>query len=489
MNRIYLIARREYLSYVATWGFWLSIALVPFFMSAGVVAPMLAERAASTRYYAVVADDPALEAALDGYIADGRRRELRGAVTAFARLRGADEAREEAALAAFDAAPTGSEGLADAAGVLGLPGAESVRIPESKLVKVDPPARTPEALRPYLLGERTLDVGAAEPHALDAAVFLRRDAEAGVAIDYWGAPKLENNLADTARRAMRDFMRREALARAGVDPSAVAAADALAPRMRELNPEREEGDAAVTFVDRLPFLAGAFMGIGLWIVIFSVVNMLLTAVIEEKGNKILESLLAHANYREILIGKLIGVAGVSATLLTAWASFALLGVATVANAGAALPEGALAAILAPKLIIPFVAYFVLGYLMYGAIFLAIGSLCETIQEAQTLMSPMIFILMAPMLVLPIALHEPDSPIIAVISWIPLYTPFTMMARLASDPPLVDLIGTSLLLLAATVAILWAAGGVFRAGVTGRAGPDAVKKALGRLLKRRRSAAA
>ena len=139
--------------------------------------------------------------------------------------------------------------------------------------------------------------------------------------------------------------------------------------------------------------------------------------------------------------------------------------------------------VANLLILPFIAYFALGYLMYGAIFLAIGSLCETIQEAQTLMTPMIFVLMMPMLLLIVVIQAPDAPLVRILSWVPLYTPFLMMIRLPSDPPLFEVIGTSVTLAAFTALILWGAGGVFRAGAVGQAGPDFFKRMLGRLVRR------
>ena len=117
--------------------------------------------------------------------------------------------------------------------------------------------------------------------------------------------------------------------------------------------------------------------------------------------------------------------------------------------------------------------------MYGAIFLAIGSLCETIQEAQTLMTPMMFVIMGPMLLAPVVIRAPDAPIATVMSWAPLYTPFLMMVRLPSGPPLYEVVGTSIVLAASTVLILWAAGGVFRAGVVGGARPGALKAMIGR----------
>ena len=54
MRAIYLIARREYLSYVATWGFWLSLLSVPLFMLVGGGLPALIEGSQPTRHYAII---------------------------------------------------------------------------------------------------------------------------------------------------------------------------------------------------------------------------------------------------------------------------------------------------------------------------------------------------------------------------------------------------------------------------------------------------
>ena len=94
------------------------------------------------------------------------------------------------------------------------------------------------------------------------------------------------------------------------------------------------------------------------------------------------------------------------------------------------------------------------------------------------MSPIIFTLMIPMLALSFALQDPDSPVLAIISWIPLFTPYIMLARLPADPPMMDIIGTTLVMVITTMIVLWAAGRVFRAGAMHGAGVDYFKKLVG-----------
>jgi ABC-2 type transport system permease protein len=60
--------------------------------------------------------------------------------------------------------------------------------------------------------------------------------------------------------------------------------------------------------------------------------------------------------------------------------------------------------------------------------------------------------------------DPNGFLARVLSWIPLYTPFVMMNRAAADPPLVDVIGTMVLLIASTAFALWMAVKIFRIGI-------------------------
>jgi ABC-type Na+ efflux pump permease subunit len=112
----------------------------------------------------------------------------------------------------------------------------------------------------------------------------------------------------------------------------------------------------------------------------------------------------------------------------------------------------------------FVLYFVLGYLLYAGIFLSIGSLCNSLKEAQNLQGPMMMIMMVPLLTMVFINRDPHGPLATVLTWIPIYTPFTMMNRAAADPPLFDLIGSIALMVVTTALILWLSGKIFRIGI-------------------------
>ena len=102
--------------------------------------------------------------------------------------------------------------------------------------------------------------------------------------------------------------------------------------------------------------------------------------------------------------------------------------------------------------------------MYAAFILAIGSVCNTIKEAQSYMGLFTMVMMIPLMTLTFIPKDPNGPVARLLSWIPLYTPFVMMNRVNADPPLVDLIGTLILLMATTALALWMCGKVFRIGI-------------------------
>jgi len=418
MNRLYLIARREFLSYVATVGFWISLMTVPLFMTMGFLAPQLLEGASPSRLYSVIARDGATAIAI------------------------------------------------------------AERLRDAEYVRVEAPSASPDELRPYLLGERQVD-GPNGPGALHAVLFIRGTAEGGYELDYWSANLASGTLKDAAEDALADRMADAYLRGQGVDPNVVAAAEDREPVVRELSPDKEEGAEEVTMADRLPYILGAGAGFVLWSVLFSVVNMLLTSTIEEKGNKILEVLMSSARLTEILAGKLLGVAGVSFTLIVVWIA-AALGVMTMIAAfvdtdNALTPV--FSAVLDPALLIPFVGYFVIGYLMYGAVFMAIGSLCETIQEAQTFMSPLIIVLMIPLGLLVFSIQNLDSPLIAAASWVPFFTPFLMIARLPTGLPLWEIAATTAVMVGFTFLVLLTASFIFRQGALGQVSAGNLKRLL------------
>jgi len=479
MRHIYLIARREYLSYVATIGFWVSLAMIPIFLLLGMMLPAFLDRASPTRNFVLIDNTGQFEAAITVAFDRQRNEQIAHMLERLILIEG----ETKPLIMAKDAVENhASEEQLEQ--LLGEKYASNLNSLRQDFRQVEAPARSSVGLRPWLLGDKKLDTPRG-PEGLHAAIFIDMSAENDVRIKYWSANVNESRLRNLVRNAVREQMRIDGFTKAGIERSLVEKISELSPIVTSLSPEKAADNAQVTAEDRLPFAMAVMFGFLLWSVVFSVANMLLTSVIEEKSNKILDSLLCAAPLRAILMGKLFGVAAVSFTLLAGWA---LAGVVSATLAGSIIDvDGGdkFASLVSAagdlKLLIPFFGYFVFGYLMFGSVFLALGSLCETLQEAQTLMTPLIFLLMVPLIALMFAMQDPESPILAVLSWIPLFTPYIMMARLPTDPPLIEIIGTTLVMLATTALILLAAGKIFQAGVMHQAGADYFQRMFGKYL--------
>jgi ABC-2 type transport system permease protein len=253
-------------------------------------------------------------------------------------------------------------------------------------------------------------------------------------------------------------MQQARLRQAGLDPKLVDQLAAMAPTVRFLSPKAALG--RVSLRDRLPSILGLGLAFALFFAIFTGAGILLNSVIEEKSSRILEVLLSSASVPEILGGKILGAAALSATVIGGWG---LVGVLALARYSPVLLGDSIAALMAHGLIAWFVLFFIGGYLMYASIFAAIGAFCETAREAQTLLGPMMLIITIPVLFLSLALQHPNAPVIVALSWIPIFTPFIMTARLAAGPPVWEVLGALAVMAATVTAVVWLCARAFRAG--------------------------
>ncbi|MCI4646011.1 MAG: ABC transporter permease [Hyphomonadaceae bacterium] len=471
---IYLVARRDYLGYVTAWGFWLGLLITPVLLGVGMMVPALAASSVPVRYFTVVDAQGDFHAALVQEMADRRERIARNVVDGAGMLLG-DDADRGAALERFDAAIEAGESPA-AAMEIAAPHLPDLQLPEQDFVLVDPPAQTLDDLRPYLVGERFLETESG-PRPLFAALLVSEEG-----VEYWSENVTVDGIKSLARRAASDMARNEVFGAAGVSIGILDEIEAATPGLVEKRLREEAGsDSEVTLADRAPFIVSIAMSFFLWTLIFSVVNYLLMGTIEERSNKIFDTLLTSVKLPHMLAGKLIAVLAVSLTLMSVWTlggmGVTALGISAMPGELRELVGAMAAAALDPGILIPALISFLLGYLMYGSIFLALGSLCDTIQEAQTLMTPLLILLMVPLFVAIVAMTDPESPVLSVLSWVPLFTPFLMILRMPTEPPLWEVLAQLGLMVAFTVAILWLAARIYRAGAVHGAG---VNDAMGYL---------
>jgi len=216
----------------------------------------------------------------------------------------------------------------------------------------------------------------------------------------------------------------------------------------------------------------------LWISIFTASQMLLTGTIEEKSNRLIEVLLSSISPLQLMAGKVLGIAATGMTMVGVWVLCALGGARFIpALLGKNLDFNFAGVVGDPVYLISFLIYFMLGYLFYAAILVGIGSVCNTLKEAQNLMSPIIMMLFLPlMLMVPIG-KDPNGLLAKVVSFIPPLTPFAMMNRAAGPPEQWEYVATTLLMIISIVFAFWAGARVFRIGILLTGKPPNLKEIL------------
>lgn len=288
------------------------------------------------------------------------------------------------------------------------------------------------------------------PAAAERAV---REGEADAALDADGVvvrsePPAE--LLDLLRRASAAIASEEALARAGLTPPEIEAALHPPPlpvrALEPIDPRRRE-QAAVSLVGVLA-LYGQLFAYGYWVA---------AGVVEEKASRVVELLLAAVRPSQLLRGKILGIGLLGLFQL---AIIAGVGLAAAVVAGALrFPAGALTVI---GLVM---AWYVLGYAFYAALFAVAGSIVPRQEDLQATMTPMTIVIIGSLFVGIEATRNPGGTLALVASFLPPSAPLVMPSRLIlGDAPVWQGALSAALLLGATVGLVPVATAIYRRAV-------------------------
>lgn len=526
MKIIGLIALREYMENVRTRGFWISILFVPVLFAGVFLMQTRLAGITPTRYYLLIDQSggyrTAVEAAIDleyqrqiltsfvNYLLENRKdtdpertSADANAGTAADQLIDNVDSDEVSALnewiesGGLDVALTMvSPYLKEDAAGFELPSRQFVAAELPADVNPDAePETLIDSLRPYLNGDRQLMVDG-KPSQLFALIFIPDDVDrfivrpgpvpaapdrSYVGIQYWASNLTDSRLPDAIERSINTEVRNLEFDRYGVDASVVRNVQRTRLPLSRLDPKAEVGEEQVSLADTFRQYAPMGFVYLMFIALMQSVQYLLSNTIEEKSNRIIEVLLASVTPDELMLGKLLGIGMSSFTTVAVWVASAIAFLTFYPSTQAETVSQILDVILGSELIPWFVFYCLAGYALYAGFFLAIGSLCNTLKEAQSMMMPVIVVMVIPVMIMPFVVLDPNNTLYRAMSWFPLFTPYLMMNRAAADPPLVDVIGTSVVLLVSIVLMLWLSGRIFRHGVL-RSGQPPKLAELFRLLR-------
>ncbi len=243
-------------------------------------------------------------------------------------------------------------------------------------------------------------------------------------------------------------------------------------------------------------IAAYIFGFLIYMFVFLYGGMVMQGVIEEKSNKVLEVMVSSVKPFQLMMGKILGIASVALTQLVIWIIFIIvvgggvmslfagdmieaakamssgmpMSVDMAAMAGGMTPDMAAAinTLTDPgylfRLIGGFIVYFIGGYLLYAAMFAAVGSAVDNEKDTQNLQTPISMPLIVALFVMITAMQDPHSPLAVWCSIIPFTSPIVMVARLPYGVPAWELWTSIALLFASFVAIVWFAGKIYRVGI-------------------------
>jgi len=444
IRRIGYIAVREFLGTVMTRGFLIGVLILPALLAlAFTLGPrLLNQRSAPVRGQIAVVDPT-------GRVAG----ELREAATPQA----IGARRAEAARRVMAAAPAAVREAAESGAAASNAAVERISgaVPELQVVERAADADDPADLRSHKAW--LTDTTPGERHL--ALIVVQRDAvDPAPGGGEYGTYQLyvPPNLDDRIENVLFDCLRAaivSARAKAQrLDPRSV---DALVRvnRAASITVSKVGERATVGVFNRvLPF---AFVGL----LLFSVMmggQGLVTSTVEEKTSRVIEVLLSAVSPFELLAGKILGQMAVSLVVLGLYIGLAFMVLASFALFG----------LLDLTLVLYLLLFFVITYLTIGSAMAAVGSAVNEMREAQSLMMPIILVMMVPwMLAEPIA-RQPNSTFSTAISFVPPVNTFAMLLRMTSSapPPAWQVWVTIVIGLAAVVGSVWCAAKVFTIGL-------------------------
>jgi ABC-2 type transport system permease protein len=410
LNSMFVVLKKEYLQRLKSVAFWLSTVLLPFFMVAMVILPMLLMMRQEAKFTVAVSD------------------------------------------------PTGTF----------LPAMEKIQADMSKAntaVKLDPKAsaldRQPQMDMTFqdATGQKAEDLRAqVEQKKLDGYLIIPADPFKAESFEFY-ARNLSNfaalsHLESIANRALF-LLKSQALKLDDQNRAFLAKRiDLKAFRVEKGGAKEEKGFAAFFAV------MGIFITLYMLILIYG--QFIMRAVLEEKTTRVVEILASSVPPFQLMMGKIIGVSLAGLTQVAIWGTCLL--VLSAGAFGFVASTGSLPSLTATQLIF-FVVFFLLGYFLYATLYAAVGAMFNNEQEAQQMAMVVVIPVIIPVLLMQSIIASPDSTMSVVMSMIPIFTPLLMYLRILVETPPAWQIALSLVLTFLTlVGAIYVCGKIYRIGI-------------------------
>lgn len=299
----------------------------------------------------------------------------------------------------------------------------------------------------------------------DAVIIIPADMATGGVVEYHAKRITDFQVQSFIRDALTQIATSDRLKAAGLSGSQIAEASKRVP-LKPIDVSGRKDSAA----GRSAFGFITIFALYMMIAIYG--GMIMNGFIEDKSSKVMEVMLSCVSARQILLGKVLGVALTSLTQLGVWALAVLVAIKIKPDL---MPAGFT---VTPFLLLMTVVFFLLGYLGYALMMAAAGAMCTTLQDAQQYMLPIYLPIIIAMTMMPAVIRAPDGGIALALSLCPLTAPIIMPAMLGmSSVPLWQLLTSIGLLLLWAYLVLRGASKLFRMMILNQGKAPTLKQGL------------
>ena len=237
-----------------------------------------------------------------------------------------------------------------------------------------------------------------------------------------------------------------------------------------LDEDQETETSSVT-----SYAIGMIMSLMLYMFIMLYGQMVMTSIIEEKNNRVLEIVVSSVKPSALMMGKICGIGLVALTQILIWAGLLIAASAWIIPgiaAGSMSADAEVAGLVAQlgntayvaSIFAYIVAFLVGGYLFYSAIYAAIGSAVDNVQDASHLQTIAIVPIILAMVLSMSVISDPNSQMAFWASIIPFTSPVVMMARIPFGIPGWEIALSLVLLYASFFGMIWFSAKVYRVGI-------------------------
>ena len=318
-------------------------------------------------------------------------------------------------------------------------------------------------------------------------LYIPADIASGGIIEMFSQKKAGLSVISTIENQLNDQMRTKLLADAGIDALTL---DKIKPKLSVVSKE-------LTLEGEKDSSSGAAMAVGfaaailIYMSLFIYGIQVMRGIIEEKTSRIVEVVISSVKPFQLMMGKIIGIGLVGLTQFLLWITLSI-GLMTVASQiifkgkmeqiKSEMPMGKQAAAASSNgpgmdiiqavqtvnwtYILPiFIIFFLGGYMLYSALFAAVGSAVDSDTETQQFMLPITLpLLFTYIMSFSFIVNNPDSSLSFWLSIIPFTSPIAMMVRLPFGVPNWELALSIFLLIGGFIFTTWVASRIYRVGI-------------------------